>query len=315
MCLTQSPDTWLQSSPSLPSRIERLANRGRPYMVELVLPRRAPGRPPGSHHQPAAAAGCGWQGSQPRQPDHAVPDAAARPRRRAQAADCQHRRGLTARQGDCGAVRGPGPLGMPAALHQQPNRTRHRAAEAAASDGRGVTAGFRFSSGGSPKTTKSMSFGSTFSVQNDPSSQISNFTPTRRSAAMNSRRPEISGGRVVELPKACRKWLSRSDSFTGCRPGGNRGGWSMNRANTKRSAAMRRSAPPEFRMCMLGGAGRNRASRPGTGPCGASARRPRGWQGCGVRVAQAGRVSSAGTLRLGNAGSPTATSCRKGKRG
>jgi hypothetical protein len=67
---------------------------------------------------PPAAAGRSGQGGQPRQSDHAVPDTAARSRRCAQAADRQHRRGLTARQGCCGAVQGPRPLGVSAALHQ-----------------------------------------------------------------------------------------------------------------------------------------------------------------------------------------------------
>jgi hypothetical protein len=52
-------------------------------LVELVLPSGAPHGPAGGDHKPAAAAGRGGQGGQPRQPDDAVPDADARPSRRA----------------------------------------------------------------------------------------------------------------------------------------------------------------------------------------------------------------------------------------
>ena len=53
-----------------PSRIERLASRGRPYTVELVLSGRAPARKARSDHEPPGVAGRGGQGRQPR--DHAT---------------------------------------------------------------------------------------------------------------------------------------------------------------------------------------------------------------------------------------------------
>ncbi len=57
---------WLQTSPSSPSWIERLASRGHPYTVELVLSGRAPARKARSDHEPPAVAGRGGQGRQPR---------------------------------------------------------------------------------------------------------------------------------------------------------------------------------------------------------------------------------------------------------
>jgi hypothetical protein len=59
-------------------------------------------------------------------------------------ADRQHRHGLASRQGHCRAVQGPRPLALPAALHQQPDCARYRAAQASSGAVIGwMTAGFR----------------------------------------------------------------------------------------------------------------------------------------------------------------------------
>lgn len=52
-------------------------------------------------------AGGSGRGHQPRQPDDAVPDTAARQDRRPETTDLQHRRGLIARQEGCGPIQEP----------------------------------------------------------------------------------------------------------------------------------------------------------------------------------------------------------------